>query len=438
MTALALAMWLAFHFLLTRRTARLVRAAEQLAAGNLAARSGLSGTDELGRLSRAFDAMALKVADTQTRLQQDIADRKRSAEGAAGIRGKLPRDLRRRRGRDFRARRRSGAIVDVNPKACSTFGYSREEFRALDVGTLGTGERRSHHEAALGLIARAFAGEQLRVEWHGKSKDGTLRWHEVFVKRVTIGGHDRILALARDITGRKAAEAALRASEEQYHAMFNASIDGLALWNAAGEIVDTNPALWQMYGYGDGEYSALPPGTWTGPSYQSSIPARGRGGRIAAHGGAAQRRKDGTALELEVHGIPMQYQGKPHVLTITRDITEKKRSAEELARQRESLVPAREARRTRLTAGRRLARAQQSAVGRRRARRAARGARRLRNAGRRGEDPHGGRALRAHRAHVPRDGAPAAAASAGRSRSTTSSRRRSTSPATRYARAASK
>ena len=33
----------------------------------------------------------------------------------------------------------------------------------------------------------------------------------------------------------------------------------------------------------------------------------------------------------------MQYQGEPHVLTIARDITDKKRSAEELARQRESL-----------------------------------------------------------------------------------------------------
>ena len=65
-TALALAMWLVFHFLLTRRTARLVRAAEQLAAGNLAARSDLRGRDELGRLSRAFDAMALDVAETQT------------------------------------------------------------------------------------------------------------------------------------------------------------------------------------------------------------------------------------------------------------------------------------------------------------------------------------------------------------------------------------
>ena len=43
------------------------------------------------------------------------------------------------------------------------------------------------------------------------------------------------------------------------------------------------------------------------------------------------------ALEIEVHGIPMRYQGKPHVLTIARDITEKKRSATELARQRETL-----------------------------------------------------------------------------------------------------
>src|SRR5438094_1348265 len=76
-TALALGMWLVFHFLLTRRTARLVHAAEELAAGNLTARSDLKGTDELGRLSRAFDGMALEVAETQTRLRGDIAERAR-------------------------------------------------------------------------------------------------------------------------------------------------------------------------------------------------------------------------------------------------------------------------------------------------------------------------------------------------------------------------
>jgi signal transduction histidine kinase len=72
-TALALTMWLVFHFLLTRRTARLVRAAEQLAAGNLAARSEIGGRDELGRLGRAFDSMALAFAN-------DADEKKRSTE----------------------------------------------------------------------------------------------------------------------------------------------------------------------------------------------------------------------------------------------------------------------------------------------------------------------------------------------------------------------
>ena len=450
-TALALAMWLVFHFLLTRRTARLVRAAEQLAAGNLSARSGLTGRDELGRLSRAFDAMALEVAYTQTRLRKDIAERaavQRALENSearlqqilnnttavvfvkdtegrflfvnrqferlfhcrqAEVAGKtdheiLPEEIARVLrandllvlernapiefeetaplddgphtyisikfplhdangvayavcgiATDITERKRSdealrvseesyraifdaaedsifvhdietGAIVDVNRRACDTFGYTREEFRHVEVGALGTGERPYTQQDAIELIRRAAAGEELRVEWLGKSKDASLRWHEVFVKRVTIGGQDRVLALARNITGRKLAEGKLRASEEQYHAMFNASIDGLALWNAAGEIVATNPALWRMYGYEDG---------FTGPSYDSRFlreVAAGQARRLEL----TEVRRDGSALEVEVHGIPMQYQGKPHVLTIARDITENKRSAEELARQRES------------------------------------------------------------------------------------------------------
>ena len=222
------------------------------------------------------------------------------------------------------------------PRPVPRLATAREEFRQIDVGTLGSGEHPYTQQDAMELIARAVAGEQLRVEWHGRSKDGTLRWHEVFVKRVTIGGQDRILALARDITDRKMAEEALRASEEQYRSMFNASIDGLALWNAAGEIVDTNPALWRMYGYSDGESPALPPGSCTGPSYRPEFLQAVAAGE-SLHSEVTELRKDGSALELEVHGIPMQYQGKPHVLTIARDITEKKRSAEELARQRESL-----------------------------------------------------------------------------------------------------
>ncbi len=459
-TALALGMWLVFHFLLTRRTARLVEAADQFAAGNLAARSALSGTDELGRLSRAFDAMALEVAETQNRLRRDLAERARVQRELENSEARLQQILnnstavvfvkdiegrflfvnrefarlfhrrpeefvgkteRERFAEDalqaFRAndllvlqrnepmqfeetvplddglhtyisvkfplhdangvayavcgistditeRKRSaealrvsqesyreifdasedaifvhdietGAIIDVNLKACSTFGYSREEFRHIDIGTLGTGERPYTQKDALDLIHRASAGDELRIEWHGKRKDGSLCWHEVFIKRVTIGGQDRVLALARDITARKKAEEALRASEEQYRSMFNASIDGLALCNAAGEIVDTNPALSRIYGYGERESSTLPPGGWARQSYGPGLIRSVAAGESICQEVSA-RRKDGSALEVEVHGVPMQYRGKPHVLTITRDVTDKKRAAAELARQRES------------------------------------------------------------------------------------------------------
>ena len=208
-TALALAMWLLVHFLLTRRTARLVRAAERLAAGDLSARSDLGGKDELGRLSRAFDAMASWVAATQTRLRQDIAERERVQQ-------------------------------------------------------------------------------------------------------------------------------ALETSAEEYRSMFNASIDGLALWNAAAEMVDANPALWRMYGYSEEERLASTPSRLAGPSYRADV-LRCIDSAKPVHAGITETRKDGSSREIEVHAIPMQYQGNPHVLTIARDVTDEKRSAEELARQREAL-----------------------------------------------------------------------------------------------------
>jgi len=230
----------------------------------------------------------------------------------------------------------TGAIVDANASACATFGYSLEEFKGLELGQLGSGVPPYTQQGAMAFFARAVAGEELRIEWQSRNKAGVLRWHEVCTKRVTIDGRDRILSLGRDITDRKLAEAALRTSEEQYHAIFCASIDGLALWTGAGEIVDTNPALWQIYGY-DGETpAASPPQGYKGPSYDPEfLQAVAAGKPLSLE--VTEQRADGSAIEVEVHGIPMQYRGKPHVLTITRDVTDRKRAAAELELQREAL-----------------------------------------------------------------------------------------------------
>ncbi len=329
-TALAVALWIAFHFLLTRRTERLVEAAEQFASGNLTVRSDLQGTDELARLSRAFDAMAQQVGDTQRRLQSDIAERIRAEQKLRASEESYRAIFDAAEDAIFVYDIKTGALIDVNQKACAAYGYTREEMRSLDVATVSAGTRAYTQQDVMRLIARAAAGEQLHFEWHRKSKDDSLHWDEVFLKRVTIGGHDRILALTREVTDRRAAEAALRASEEQYRAMFNASIDGLMLRDAEGEVVEVNPALRRIYGYDPEEASAA--------LRDAAFPASFREALAAGKTAQAELtgvRKDGSVVELEVHGVPMQYQGKPHMLTIARDVTEKKRAAEELSRQRE-------------------------------------------------------------------------------------------------------
>ena len=152
--------------------------------------------------------------------------------GAARVGGELSGDIRRRRGCDFRPRHRNR-----RHRRCQ----SQSLCRRLATPARSSGSSTSARSAPACTPIRSktrWGSSPVRLPGSSCASNGTararmarLRWHEVFVKRVTIGGQDRILALARDITGRKTAEEALRASEEQYHSMFNA----LDRWTGAVE-----------------------------------------------------------------------------------------------------------------------------------------------------------------------------------------------------------
>ena len=69
MTVIAL-VGLATGFALTRRLERVTEAARQFTAGNTAARSKISGYDEVALLSRNVDLMAEFVSEQQARLRE--------------------------------------------------------------------------------------------------------------------------------------------------------------------------------------------------------------------------------------------------------------------------------------------------------------------------------------------------------------------------------
>jgi PAS domain S-box-containing protein len=99
----------------------------------------------------------------------------------------------------------SGEILDVNEKACEMFGYDRETLVRLGVDDLSAPEERYSCERAFQWFRKAAIEPQL-LEWLAKRKDEQLFWIEVHLKRASIGGQDRLLAIVRDIGQRKKAE----------------------------------------------------------------------------------------------------------------------------------------------------------------------------------------------------------------------------------------
>jgi PAS domain S-box-containing protein len=107
----------------------------------------------------------------------------------------------------------TGAILDVNPRMCEMFGYTREEARQLDIGMLSSGEPQYTHERGVELVRSTRPGDRQLFEWHTRHKDGRLFWVEVSIRSATIGGLRRVVAVVRDITQRREMEDALRRSE---------------------------------------------------------------------------------------------------------------------------------------------------------------------------------------------------------------------------------
>ncbi len=221
----------------------------------------------------------------------------------------------------------TGRIVDVNPKACVAYGYTVEEMRNLLPSQLGSGVYPYTGDEVTRLLERAKAGKPTTFEWHRRNKDGSLHWDEVHIKPAEIAGKPRILSFTREITSRKLAEQALRESEEQYRSIFNASVDGMLLWDSTGRVVDVNEAFVRMHGF---ELEDL-----LDADCERFVPEERREHcrrmvREALDGTpqsveSIARRRDGSTFDIEVHLEPMQYRNEPHVLAIVRDLTERKR-----------------------------------------------------------------------------------------------------------------
>ena len=140
--------------------------------------------------------------------------------------------------------------------------------------------------------------------------------------------HER--ALAREIVESRRAEEALRASEAQYRAIFNATADALVLRDRDFRIVDVNQAYERASGISRLEALGRDR-VLANPAVEGRIRAahaRALAGEIVTLE-TERLRADGTRVEVELRAVPIEHRGRPHVLFIGRDVSERKRAERE-------------------------------------------------------------------------------------------------------------
>jgi PAS domain S-box-containing protein len=220
-------------------------------------------------------------------------------------------------------------VVDVNPAFLTRTGFRREEVIGMDHLAVIP---RELQKGLFELHKRAIAGENVQFEAPATTPDGRTAHVEVRGVPMTHNGKPHVLYVGRDITLRKAQEAQLRASEAQYRSIFDATTDALVLRDAEFRIVDVNPAYEALSGNAREEVLGKQALTMRDPAKnpdRREVHERALAGENV-HIETPAIRRDGSGFLLEVYAVPMTYEGRPHVLYIGRDITERKAQEERL------------------------------------------------------------------------------------------------------------
>lgn len=140
---------------------------------------------------------------------------------------------------------------------------------------------------------------------------------------------------AHDITERKKIEDALRHSEQNYRILFDNAADSVFIHDAE-KILAVNPQACIRLGYSREELMALNPGNIDSPEQFRHMPERIA--KLNEYGflrfETEHMRKNGTKILTEATASRIVWDGKPAILAITRDITERKLAEDKLIREK--------------------------------------------------------------------------------------------------------
>lgn len=228
-------------------------------------------------------------------------------------------------------------VRDWSDKAKEIFGWDYEEVRGknlFDIGLLPAKNREFVEKQLSDFITKGK--NYFSTESENKTKGGKTiycNWHNAAIYDL-----DRnlisIYSLVEDITDKRVAEQKLKESIESYKVLFNSIQDAMYILDKEGRFLEVNQGAERMYGYSRKKFIGNTP-DFLAASGKVDMNSTYRQMEDALNGDVQQfewwgKKKNGEIFPKELQLNPGKYFGKPVVIAIARDITERKKAEQKI------------------------------------------------------------------------------------------------------------
>ena len=283
-----------------------------------------------GYIVKPFDECELRVVIEMAwrRYQSDLELKRRREEMDAVFHASMD---------GFCTIDRTGRIIDVNDAICHMSGFTREELLQKSVADLDV-DRNPEQIAA--NITRIVGGQSTLVEHRFRRKDGQIRLIELSAT-CSPGPDTRLYYFARDVTERRRVDESIR----QFHRAVEQSPVSIVITDTAGLITYVNPHFEQITGYSAAEAIGQNPrllkASEQSEEFYRRLWATITSGQVW-HGEFRNRRKNDELYWEDASISPVRDdQGRiTHFIAVKEDITDRKRSEEQLLQSKAELQQA--------------------------------------------------------------------------------------------------
>jgi len=323
---------------ITRSVDQLKTGMNQAALGDLDSRIAMKGKDEFAQLARHFNEMTSNLAEVtvaRETLSAEVIERKRAEKALKDSEQRFRDIVNSTDGIVWEADASTFNFTFISQQAERLLGYPLEDWLkpGFWVEHLHPDDKDWASEYCASCTHRL---EPHDFEYRFIARDGRTVWLRDLIVVVAEDGMPRWLrGIMLNITERKQAEDELKLSAQ----LLNSTSDTVFLLDPDGNFVYLNEAAWKSRGYTWDELMVMNLRELNAPEYNKLLAPRIKAVLENGHGffESAHRCKDGTVMPVEINVRVIESGGRKLLLSVIRDITERKLAEKKLLKSEASL-----------------------------------------------------------------------------------------------------